>query len=370
MGSIYRQKGKGSNWIIKYYRDGRPIVESTGTDDKKKAGKILRGREADIDRGLPLSSGVGRIRFDEAARDVETDYALNSRRSVGDLKRRIKNHLTPVFGGRRLATLVTADVRTFAKQQLDAGYAPAEINRQLAVLKRMFSLAVKGGKLLFRPHIPMLTENNVRTGFFEREQFESVRAHLPEAYRGAVTFAYLTGWRIQSEVLALEWRQVDDYGGCVRLDSGATKNREGRLFPFDVLPELHQVLVAQRAMTDAVEKRGKICPWVFHEAGEPLLVKGGWATKEFRRAWTAATKSAGCPGRIPHDFRRTAVRNLVRAGVPEKTAMLLTGHKTRSVFDRYDIVNEADLREAVTRLGDLPAKTAASRRGRVVRLNP
>jgi integrase len=84
----------------------------------------------------------------------------------------------------------------------------------------------------------------------------------------------------------------------------------------------------------------------------------GRAIKRFSEEWRAACVRAGAPGRIPHDFRRTAVRNLVRAGVSEKVALQLTGHKTRSVFDRYDIVNEADLRSAVCRL----AGQGASRR--------
>ena len=95
---------------------------------------------------------------------------------------------------------------------------------------------------------------------------------------------------------------------------------------------------------------GRIVPWIFHEAGESLLDRSGRAKHEIRVAWKEACTKAACPGRIPHDFRRTAVRNLTRAGVPERVAMQLTGHKTRSVFDRYDIVNEADLRAAVAQL--------------------
>lgn len=91
----------------------------------------------------------------------------------------------------------------------------------------MFTLAMHAGRILLRPHIPMLAEHNVRTEFFERDEFERVRAHLPEALRPMVTFAYLTGWRIQSEVLKLQRRQVDLKAGTVRLDPGTTKNRQG-----------------------------------------------------------------------------------------------------------------------------------------------
>lgn len=350
MGMVYRQPGR-NNWMLKYYCNGRLIVESAGTDNETKAKKILRNRETDIDRGLPLSSAVGRLRFEEAARDIVADYVTNRRRSLGELKRRLTLHLVPVFSGRRMAVITTADVRAFTQARLEAGASNAEINRELAVLKRMFTIAVQGGKLLHRPHIPMLREDNVRTGFFERDQFEAVRAALPEELRPLMTFAYLTGWRARSEVLPLEWRHIDLRGGVVRLDVGRTKNDAGRVFPFDVFPEL-------RAVIEAQARHRTLCPYVFHREGQRI--------RSFRAAWTKACSAAGWPALIPHDFRRTAVRNLVRAGVPEKTAMLLTGHKTRSVFDRYDIVNEADLREAVSRLaGTVPPRTAPAR-GRVL----
>jgi integrase len=187
----------------------------------------------------------------------------------------------------------------------------------------------------------MLAENNVRTGFFDRESFDALRRHLPEAVQPVVTFAYVTGWRIKSEILPLQWRQVDLDAGTVRLDPGTTKNGEGRVI--HLTTELRTVLEAQWAITDEYQrKHEKICAWVFHRNGKQILT--------IRRCWDTAAKAAGCPGRIPHDLRRTAVRNLVRAGVPERVSMQLTGHKTRSVFERYNIVSDTDLIEAARKL--------------------
>jgi integrase len=181
--------------------------------------------------------------------------------------------------------------------------------------------------------------------------------------RDVATFAYITGWRVPSEVLTLKWRQVDLAEKTVRLDPGSTKNDEGRLFPYGAMADLAAAVKSRRTATDAwQDAHAAICPWVFHRDGASLLDASGRPTKDFRDDWKAACKAAGCPGKIPHDFRRTAVRNLVRAGVSEKTAMLLTGHKTRSVFDRYDIVNEADLRVAVSKLAAVGTSTAADRR--------
>ena len=113
----------------------------------------------------------------------------------------------------------------------------------------MFTLACQAGKLLVSPHIPMLQEDSIRRGFFEWEQFQSVRRRLPPEVQPVVTFAYLTGWRVNSEVLTLRWHQVDRRAGIVRLDPGTTKNREGRTFPFSALPELRDLIEEQRAMT-------------------------------------------------------------------------------------------------------------------------
>jgi Site-specific recombinase XerD len=188
----------------------------------------------------------------------------------------------------------------------------------------------------------MLQENNVRQGFFEREQFEAVKEKLRVPLQAMITFAYITGWRVPSEVLKLQWTRIDRETETIRLEPGEAKNRDGRTFPYEFLPALRDVLETQWTEHERLLSRGRICPFVFHRNEKPI--------RSFGKAWKTACQGTGVPGRVPHDFRRTAVRNLVRAGVSERTAILLTGHKTRSVFDRYDIVNEQDLRDATRKL--------------------
>jgi integrase len=354
MGSPYRRSERRPDgtvvdwptWWLKYYQNGRPVRESSGTSKETVARRMLKDREGDVAKGVPITPKVGRVTFDEAADDLETDYNTNKKRSLETVRRHLTKHLKPYFKNRRLAEIRTDTVRAYIAARQTEKAANATINRELSALKRMFSLSVQAAKLHAKPHVPMLQENNVRTGFFEHAQFTAVRNHLPEALQPVATFAYYTGWRTVSEVLPLRWHQVDMNAGIVRLDPGTTKNREGRTFPLGMVDDLRLTLEAQKAATEALQRaRGEIIPWVFHRDGESI--------RNFRKAWMAACKAAGCPARIPHDFRRTAVRNLVRAGVPEKTAMQLTGHKTRSVFDRYDIVDETDLRAAAAKLNAL-----------------
>jgi integrase len=331
-------------WWIKYQVGGRPQCVSSGSDKKKVAEDLLKDREGDVVKGMPITAQVGKIRFEEAADDLLNDYRTNKKRSLKTITLRIEKHLKPFFGGRRMTAIGTALARAFVARRQEAGASNAEINRELIALKRMFTLAVQGGKLMTRP----LKENNVRKGFFEPEQFQSVKNHLPVHMRAIVEFAHVTGWRTPSEILPLEWRQVDLKAGEVRLDAGTTKNGEGRTFPFT--NELRRLLEEQQKIADRLQREtGTIVRHVFcytsgQKAGRRITESG------FNKAWRKARVAAGCPGRIPHDCRCTAVRNLVRAGVPERVAMQLTGHKTRAVFERYNIVSPGDLRDAARRL--------------------
>lgn len=378
-GSVTRQEdaygnplpGKSANWLIRWRdADGKQRSKSSGTTDKAKAIRELNAILGAVANDEPIpESGRNAFTFDDAARDIVNDYRVNARRTVDDLKRRIALHLTPAFGGMRLTDIDTPKIKQYIADRLAAKATRATVRNELAALKRMFTLANHAGIVTRRPHFPMPnTKGNARRGFFEAEQFEAVRAALPEFLRGPIAFAYLTGWRLPSEILTLEWSQVDER--AVRLEPGTTKNDEGRTFPLRLFPALGAVITEQRRRADVLKANGTITPYVFtDDAGGRLFetvaarpdeadgpeIEKVYAATVVREAWLAAVKAAGVPGRIPHDFRRTAVRNLVRAGVPEKQAMKLTGHLTREVFDRYDIVDEADLERAVERYAEYVA---------------
>jgi integrase len=188
----------------------------------------------------------------------------------------------------------------------------------------------------------MLAEAAPRAGFFDDAMVADVEAQLPAALRPVVRFAYLTGWRTQSEVLPLTWAQVDRTAWIVRLALGSTKNGRGRVIDVSGHEALRKLLDGLWAESEALKKAGTICPYVFQRRGKQ--------TKDLRGAWAKACTAAGYPGRLLHDLRRSAVRNLVRSGVPDTVAMRITGHVTRSVFDRYDISSDADVREAFGKL--------------------
>jgi integrase len=149
--------------------------------------------------------------------------------------------------------------------------------------------------------------------------------------------------------------QVDFAGGFIRLEPGTTKNNEGRAFP--LIPELRALLERRQAITRRCERaQARIIAHVFHRYGRPI--------KSLRRAWKTACRQAGRPALLLHDLRRSAVRNLERAGISRSVATKLTGHKTEAVYRRYAILAESDLRDAGTKLtamlGPTPESTPLS----------
>ena len=332
MGMIYK---RGSVWWIKYYRNGKYFRESSGTTKKMVAKKLLDRREGDIAQGKLPGVQFEKITYDQLAEDFLRDYRINQKKSL-DRAERSGKHLEKYFGGDKVPTITTPRINGYIEKRQDEGATNATINRELAALKRMLNLgAQQTPPIVDRvPKIHMLAENNVREGFFEHDEFLKFRDALPSYLQGFATFGYKLGWRV-GEITNLTWSLVDRKQWGVKLEAGMTKNNDGRLTYLDTeLTSIFEGLWHQRKMSK------KILPYVF------LNRRGDGQIKDFRFAWNKAFKDSGVQRRLFHDLRRTAIRNMIRSGIPEKVAMRISGHKTRSVFERYNIVDDKDLKQA------------------------
>ena len=346
--SLYQ---RGTIWWCKLYQDGQPTYKSTKTSDKQKAKRIHDTWAGEIAQGSFLPR-ADQKRYEELVEDLKQHYRNTECRDMVEVEKRLK-HLDAFFSGTRAAKIDPSMVGRYVEHRKAQRAANGTINRELGILTRTFRLALENGHVTRVPVIRKLKEAAPRQGFFEREQFAAVRKHLPDDLQVAATVAYTYGWRTQSEVLTLERRQLDLEAETLRLDPGTTKNDDGRLV--FLTPELKTLLSAQVERVKALEKKlGRIIPYLFPHLGQ----RGGHINRrlvgtmktDFRKAWVTACKRASIPGALRHDCRRTAVRNMVNEGVPERVAMKVTGHRTRSVFDRYHIVSPADLKEASRKL--------------------
>ncbi len=345
---------------IQYSHRGVKHRESSNSTRHADAVRLLKRRIEQMGRGQLIGPNPEKVTFEDLAIMVLDDYRVNGRKSLKRALSGVK-HLQDYFGLARALDVTGDRINAYIRNRQESGAQNATIQYELALLKRAFTLAVRAGRLTHRPYIPSLEVRNVRTGFFEDSEFLAVRSHLPDHLKPIVEFAHLTGWRVRSEVLPLTWRQVDFDRGIVRLEPGSTKNDEGRVFPFSALPALADLLRCQWDRTMELQmQRGSVVPWVFHRNGQRV--------RDFRRAWENACTLAGVPGRILHDFRRTAVRNLERAGVSRSVAMKLVGHKTEAIYRRYAIVCEADLSEGVKKLATLAAGNVGGQMAKVVPL--
>ncbi|MGE3843028.1 MAG: tyrosine-type recombinase/integrase [Vicinamibacterales bacterium] len=292
----------------------------------------MRGRKNPPIQFDPTPDGVP-LTFDLLAQAYLEDYVLQRYRSLNTARPRVE-HLRAFFGGWPVERITSDSVRQYQLHRRGQGVEAATVNRETSALSRMFQLALRRGQLERMPLFPeRLEENPPRDGFFEHADYLKVRAFLPPSYQDVLDFAYYSGWR-RNEILNLTWDEVDTAGGVVRLTPRRSKTKTGRILP--ISEPLRKVLDRRR------ERRQQGSPHVFH--------RDGVTVRAWRSALRDACRQANVPHKLLHDCRRTAARNLIRAGVPERVAMMLTGHKTRAVFDRYNIVNEQELLTAGERL--------------------
>lgn len=372
-GSLLRRKGC-KLWYAQFYKDGRQIRISTQTNVKQKALCELRRLMGDSERGLASISDLKKIRYGDLRSALIASYTERGNKSliqradgsetiVGlpqldrffgyaeDLdengKSRVKNQGVPI------TYITTKAARAFAKKREAEGAGPAMINRSLACLRRMLRIAHEENRIQAVPKIPLRKEPAARKGFLGHERFDELLHLLPSHLQPLILFLYWCGVRL-GEALSIDWEQVDFEKGLIRLEEGQTKNDEARTVPLPsvLLSRLREIERKQGAVFDGTNLRTeweKACGAC--GLGKRELVEGKRLVRNDRqRPRYVKNTWYRYNGLIVHDLRRSAIRNLINAGVPEKVAMRISGHKTRSVFDRYHIVSVGDVTAAMRRV--------------------
>jgi len=330
---------RGKTYWIAFYVNGRQERESAKTTDPKDAEKYLRervqkARAHEDDPSKPFSYRRDKRKMIAEVMDaLEVKFKLkgkNSRQNLSNIQR-----VRSDFGHVRAASLTAEQVDRYQQDRREEGYANASINRWTQLLKQAYKIAG-----LPVPAFEKLPEKgNERRGFFSEQEIRRVITNLPSELADFTLFGWLTGMR-KSEIASLAWADVD--GDVIRLRAENAKNGEARMIPLE--GELGELIERRRAARQVeVDGTVMICSLIFHRDGAQI--------GDFRKAWARACKKAGIL-RLFHDLRRSACRNMLAAGVPQSIAMKVSGHKTDSMFRRYAIVAESDLRTALRRTQD------------------
>jgi len=343
-GSIFKQR-RSRIWWVKYYRSGRYFRESTGTPDRVKAKKFLAKRLAEIATGTFNGLEVERVTITELADGFLRDYKVNGRRSLDDVEARWRLHLQPFFASMRAASVTSDLIARYVDERQKEGVASSTINRELAALKRMYRLGLASTppKVYRVPAFPHLVEDNVRTGFLEDAQHIKLIEGSELWFRAMVEVGRTYGWRI-GELRDMKVMQVNLLNRTIRLEPGTTKNGEGR--------EVSMTKAVYELLGGCIRGKGAD-DYVFARAD-------GKRVKDFREQWRNACVTAGVPNLLFHDLRRTAARNLRRAGVAEGVIMKIGGWRTRSVFERYAIIAQSDIKDAMLKLEAQGTVTSAA----------
>jgi integrase len=328
---------RGTRYWIAYYapKDGRSVEHREPAGTEKDARRKLKDRLLEVEnhrRGIEKFQGrrQERVRVEELLQNLERDYQIHGRKSFPQLRAHLK-HIRSFFAMDRALAVSTERLRDFIAFRQGEGAANATINRELEGLQRAFALAVEEETLATAPTFPSLPEDNARQGFFERADFEAVLLQLRNTdLKDFCEWFYRVGMR-PGEIRSLTWEAFDRETWTLRLHAKDAKTRRGR------------VIALAGELRSIIERRLKVrrldCPLIFHRNGRPV--------RDFRKTWARACRAVGLEGKLVYDLRRTAVRNMVRAGVDPAVAMKISGHRTRNVFDRYNIISEDDIRQAV-----------------------
>jgi integrase len=343
---------RGEIWWIRYTvpGEGQERFESSKSTNKNDAIRLLNKRRKEIDDRQITSTDAT---VSDLLRLYLEDQRRQKRHSYQQADGYVRLHLEPAFGKIKVSALTTKMIKAFIDQKQVAEYANASINRWLEALRRAYALGLRELPPLVyvAPEIEDLMldeEENVREGFLEHEQYVRLRDELPDHQRLILVIGYHLGMR-RGEILKLRWDQVDWDANLIRLEKKQTKGKKARNAP--LYGELRSWLDM------AYSARDRECLFIVAWKGRGI--------REVKTAWQKARERAGVPGLLIHDLRRTACRNMIRAGVSEKRAMEISGHKTNNIFKRYDITDERDIQadgERLARYLEEKAKLAEERR--------
>jgi integrase len=343
-GSIY-QNGSAV-WWVKFYVRGIARRESSHSTDHKAAEKLLKRRLAEVETKtyIPRTN----VKVDELITDLFAEYRQQGRKSIKTAEWRWKKHLEPFFRKLPVDDLNTDIVQRYCAKREEEKASGASINRELAFLKRAFHLGMRRTppKVRSCPVIPMYKESSPRTGFLEDAQYTPLARECSKVglwLRALLTTAYSFAFR-KGELLSLRVKQIDLANGTIRLEAGTTKNGEGRVVKMtrEVATLLTACIIGKQPNDFVFTRSDK-------KRKDGTFVKGK-PVEGFRKIWKKVCTSAGVPDLLFHDLRRSGVRNLRRLGVQESVAMRISGHKTRAIFERYNIIDESDLADAASRL--------------------
>jgi integrase len=324
---------RGNIWWVKIRVDGRPVYESSKSTKKSDAIKLRDKLLARKARGELSGGTADKALIAELLDDVLKSDIKPSTRYVWE--KVIEKNIRPFFGNLKAQRLTTDHMDRYREKRKGEGRSDSTVNRELSILRTSFHNARKRTppKVLSVPYFPIVAETNIRKGFLSDEQYDRLRGELPEELKALFVTAWITGLR-RGEITAIQWPQVDFEAGLITLEKGETKNDEPRSVPI-LEGDMLDLLTAAKRERD---EQWPDSPWVFSRRGERII--------DFRWSWDEACKRAGVPDLNFHDLRRTAVRNMRRAGIPQVIRMKISGHKTDSMERRYNIVDAEDLQMA------------------------